>query len=845
MALTIRSQASFDLLHQTKQSLFPTFAQINRPKALEKKLEKIFQKVDFSNPENLAQQLRYYQKGQRLLLEYCGWIDSVLIEFGKKKKKANQFRLNSVILFEQFNIYKTQWLKELKLLNTQAKTIEKKIPVNERCIDHIYSTATLYFPSFKWTKSLLKKMKVVKQPHIFKWQFQTWGHLLLPHSVSGKVETLLGLGFCDRANRLISKVKSLSLSIEQTDKKKSKIKKLQGLQRKTHLLFLLRLIEKIGSWNRFIVEARHLGENGIKIAQMNVELLNREYYRRFNRYRALPAPNCNVLGLIVKEGVHAVTLGMIGKRYVTIEELRHRKILADQGYCARKQLKAILQMKINREEGILAFISKEIDAFSAWAKRCPRKASNIVANLALAFSILAQGKGSFLDHLKTAVTAKAYVASILTHLHAFPETEVQPEELRFQAIASLAYLAPLASAALSTACDLTFESGTTAGIIEIALKFTKKMLTATALQSLCAIIPEGRESIALALVQVLKGDEFHQILEHQRNLALIQIGCLAKQAFGNRGRLFHKIKKGIVVNVHAILKAGWKEKIARIVFSVLIPAGIILASIGLVAASISSGVITLPFALLIGGVLLTGTFLITREIVGYIDSKSEVKARVRDDYLERQQHRLAKRMRKLLSNDEGYQEKLVAERDNYIKDLQKHYVIPRIPDEEQMKEDNPLIQQVAENKIQTTVHSLMTMMDDHLAQNIHDPGACVRVYKETINLESITQQLETAFMNNDEVRDSVAESDIFLAAEKATYRLSKKLQEEWLLTRLDKAFIQQCITMTLRHTDQENYMQFFHAKSGAELPQAEVFLRNFLEKEHCSSHLTQEILQIF
>lgn len=281
-----------------------------------------------------------------------------------------------------------------------------------------------------------------------------------------------------------------------------------------------------------------------------------------------------------------MTLGISDSDYKMPYQFETDMEFASFGYSWKEEIKKF--GKDYNKGNIADTLVKHIKEFVSFIDDYPEIAESMLVDITVTLSRFENE--SALRTLKKGIEGRAQFRSLVgkvgrtTHVRPKMTPEAYERAAKFKALADLARYAPMVHA-LTAAAEKGWHGFSTGGILSglanaVVSFATNKTHTDLYTKAVKAIRSEDL-TLCNALFGVVLGDSFQDIINEQRNLALLQLAGTVRQAMKDSNQVFHGVKVIFTDQLDAIQHAELHEKIVRIGAVIVAPPAIALA--GMVA----------------------------------------------------------------------------------------------------------------------------------------------------------------------------------------------------------------------------------------------------------------------
>ncbi len=596
--------------------------------------------------------------------------------------------------------------------------------------------------------------------------FNTFGALIDSHETNGLISYIYKKTFSDYLRSIMEEI--------NTSKTKTHYYSLQ-----LYNSALIKIIDLVGEKQYFLKDPKVCSDEKIKAEALILEL--DEYYTIFfDKYLRLQSGltiQCFLENEFYSNLPFSYTFKLL-KPY----EIQQKKALAGIGYSVMEELDN--WFKDSPKDALLLedLIQAQVNNFLKWADAHPRSASYLAADIALTCSILLEKNA--VDKFVNTIKAKNFTRLFLDALGLSPEHEKVEEQelLKFRALADFIKHCPkMASGYLLVKKTA---SGEFKNITDFVMGAIKETGINFSVQKAVRIIPEECLSLVTLVVEVLRGEEMHNIIAHQRNLKLVQM------AGGIRALLNNKVNLLIDFEIYwkTVFKAKNEERKKRFFTQIILPFfGIALFILGLIlhVNPLYNIHKLLPYMVISGSLI-----WLSRILTFMIDESTgfKLKNAVQNKVYAREKQKELSFAYYFLSTDPHKEKQIQQEAKIYIADLQKRYCLSVIP------KDNKALRSDLSPESLTTLESLQIKYVNALnwtydSTHLITIPKIVALFNQIVDLKKLRIKLKGY---DEKVIDTIV------------FSLTDDLIDNWLTTHLEHAFKEKFLELYLSGDLPEN-----------------------------------------
>jgi hypothetical protein len=583
---------------------------------------------------------------------------------------------------------------------------------------------------------------------------------------------------------------------------------LSVVQRKIYATTLLHIIEGLRKKQHLVKnEAKNWPVEQQHILFQQIQELNKQFEKTLQKYKTYCSNNKPLsIREIIAQNLH------LQERIIPVEEFETEKHYADLGYYPSTVMKEWAQTALSQNRTLHAYLMDEISAFYQWADAHPHTAANLSSDIALVLSIL-HDDGT-VEAFKKAMLAKVWTTAFLKAWNTLPQEEPieQSEELKYRALADYCAYAPIITGVGKGLADGI------AGILsgnayKIIISPLYGLVKATAVQKTTRFIPDHYNELALLLVQIVQGESFQNILMTRRNIELIKLGGLIKNALLKRASVVDLLKKELQIWMKTMKKAGSREKFFRATLELGPALGIVAVSIKLIVSPFFG---SLTLAHINSSISVMG-FLITilKSVSSYLKIWYDTRSQVEKELLVEENCKRKETLTELITSHSEYKEKIENESQSFLRDLQKYGSLPFIIDPQGFtltKEESDLVQQSVEGLEKKWEERLNDLWNKR-EQNSMSPSKCIQFFNQQIqDFSSIRSQAAecVATYVNQEFMTEKDPNKKTLLVEKISSQLVQRLIQNWLRSKINVAMIQLSVELSMTSQSTEDSEKEVH-----------------------------------
>lgn len=571
-------------------------------------------------------------------------------------------------------------------------------------------------------------------------------------------------------------------------------------------LLLIRIIEDVGEMqHRLRFEA--VSQREQKKLNADLLLLNQAYDKYMKKYEAVSKEEVSITDRIKAK---------IFKSHVTPTRLAHQKRYADIGYSMNATLKKFLsQPQITANGSIVEYVKDQVSGFIRWADEHPRAAADMVGDISSACSILTEQ--SLTDTLVSCIKSRAYAIAFLDALGLCQEEESieDDESLKYRALADLTTYAPWAAATAKAAQHTIAGKWGSAmqwlfGVGEIFMKaaVTKKVME---------VLPADQSQFAVLVIDIARGGDMQRILAFQRNLALIQLAGVVRQAMLNPMGVLTRLLTELDIWWKTIWEARGNERNLRIAIQLVLPLSGVALGVAALVAAIAGAMFTFKSAVLFALAISGATITLSRVVTTWVNEQEEYKA-------------TAQNVRKRLTNSitqKDVEEEVSKQTRKYIEDLKRRCVLPAVS--MHRRNDDPKVSRAAEKlkgKNERRLEEGKRKKEEELRRvnkemEVED---FVTLFNEMVDVKKIVEgKFSKKLM--DKKMDALSVKKVVLAA-------TDDLIKNWLTKELNDAFYRRY--HKLSHTTEAAYVKKLEQDDPVVLKDADTFIDEQVKEKNAA-----------